>query len=173
VTAEGIRVEPARRIDALPSLALQREVLAEDRWFVSRADELLVTLDQREAFVARAASSPTERFLVARLPDVRVAGWLQLDVVPLRRLMHVGRVEVLVAAPFRGMGVGKALLDAVIADARAGGVLRKLSLAVFADNPRAIAIYASCGFVEEGRRRGEVRMEDGTARDDVLMALHL
>jgi putative acetyltransferase len=168
-----IRVEPARRLDALPSLDLQRRVLAEGRAFITRPDELQVTLEGREAFVEHALRSDRERFYVARLPEARVAGWLQLEIVPLLRLAHVGRVELLVDARFRGRGLGGALLDHAITSARAEGVLTRLALAVFADNEPAIALYQSRGFLVEGRRVGEVRMEDGTYRDDLLMGLSL
>jgi ribosomal protein S18 acetylase RimI-like enzyme len=168
-----VKIEPARRLDALPSLELQRRVLAEGRWFVSRPEELAVSLTAREAQIEAALASDRERFLVARLPGTRVAGFVAIDVVPLARLAHVGRVEILVDPRHRGQGVGGALLDHAIAEARAGGVLHKLSLAVFADNEAAVALYRSRGFVAEGRRRGEVRMEDGTLRDDLLLALPL
>jgi ribosomal protein S18 acetylase RimI-like enzyme len=49
-------------------------------------------------------------------------------------------------------------------------MLQKLSLAVFADNSPAIGLYRSLGFIEEGRRIGEYREEDGRLRDDLIMA---
>ncbi len=170
---EGLSVEAARKLDALPSLALQREVLGEGSAFVTRPEELGVTLEEREAVLERARTSLAESFLVARLPGHRLVGWLKVDVLPLARLRHVGRVELLVGAAFRGSGVGGALLDAAIDRVRTGGVLRKLSLAVMADNDPAVRLYASRGFVVEGRRVGEVQMEDGALRDDLLMALQL
>lgn len=166
-------VEPARRMDALPSLVLHREVLAEGDTFVTRPEELHVTLESREAFIERARSSLSESFLVARLPGQRVVGWMEVGVAPFVRLAHVGRLQMMVAATHRGQGIGAALMDAAIERARAGGVLTKLALAVMADNARGIALYRSRGFVEEGRRVAEVKMEDGTLRDDLLMALML
>jgi RimJ/RimL family protein N-acetyltransferase len=47
--------------------------------------------------------------------------------------------------------------------------LRKLSLGVFPENERAIAVYTKRGFVREGLRRMQYR--SGSAfRDEVLMA---
>jgi RimJ/RimL family protein N-acetyltransferase len=59
-------------------------------------------------------------------------------------------------------------MEAAMAAAWSVGI-EKLSLAVFAENQRAIALYKSCGFVEEGRRKGEFRV-GGRAVDDLLMA---
>ena len=47
--------------------------------------------------------------------------------------------------------------------------LRKLSLGVFPDNARAIAVYERRGFVREGLRRMQYRSGD-MYRDEVLMA---
>lgn len=173
MTPPDLVVEPARRMDALPSLVLHREVLAEGTAFVTRAEELQVTLESRELFIERARSSLSESFLVARLPGQRVVGWMEVGVAPFARLSHVGRLQMMVAAAHRGQGIGAALMDATIERARAGGVLTKLSLAVMADNTRAIALYRSRGFADEGRRVAEIRMEDGSLRDDLLMALML
>ena len=61
------------------------------------------------------------------------------------------------------------LLAAVQAWAEANEMLGKISLAVFADNERAVQLYRSRGFTDEGRRVGEY-LEDGVLRDDLLLA---
>ena len=43
-------------------------------------------------------------------------------------------------------------------------------LAVFANNTRAIGLYESLGFVEEGRLRRDVQLSDGSYGDTFLMA---
>jgi RimJ/RimL family protein N-acetyltransferase len=47
--------------------------------------------------------------------------------------------------------------------------LRKVSLGVFPDNGRAIAVYEKRGFVREGLRRMQYR-SGSEFRDEVLMA---
>jgi RimJ/RimL family protein N-acetyltransferase len=47
--------------------------------------------------------------------------------------------------------------------------LSRIELEVYAHNTRAIALYASLGFVEEGRRIG-ARILDGVHQDMILMA---
>ncbi|MEZ4239423.1 MAG: GNAT family N-acetyltransferase [Myxococcota bacterium] len=165
-----IRVEPARRLDALPSLALHRAVLEEGRWFVTAAEEFDTTLELREWQIERLNQADNSAFLVARRPEVRVAGWLTLNGGALARTRHVARLEVMVDPAHRRAGVGRALVEAAQARAARGGVLRKVSLAVLADNAPAIALYRALGFTVEGHRVGEYLEPGGEVRDDLLMA---
>jgi RimJ/RimL family protein N-acetyltransferase len=77
-----------------------------------------------------------------------------------------------VARPWRGRGVGSALLAAGIAKARAEG-LHKLSLEVFPHNEAALALYRRFGFVEEGYRRRHYRRASGELWDSIVMGLEL
>lgn len=69
----------------------------------------------------------------------------------------------------RGRGGGRALLEAILAHARAHGA-HKVELEVWPDNGRAIALYTSAGFQFEGLRRDHYRRRDGTLRSAVVMA---
>jgi len=83
-----------------------------------------------------------------------------------------GELGMMVAAAWRGGGVGSELLLAAIEDARARG-LHKLSLSVFPHNASGIALYRKYGFVEEGRRVKQFRRESGELWDAVDMGLLL
>jgi ribosomal protein S18 acetylase RimI-like enzyme len=106
---------------------------------------------------------------------------LEVDGVPAGNLMvqrragrhyaHVGEIAILVSNAERGAGLGRCLMEMAISWARAVG-LAKLSLRVFPDNQRAIALYRSLGFQDEGLVKGEVRMPSGD-RDMLLMGLTL
>jgi ribosomal-protein-alanine N-acetyltransferase len=71
----------------------------------------------------------------------------------------------------RNRGVGRALVEAAAAVARATGAARLL-LEVAADNGVAQALYARCGFYEIGRRRAYYRRPNGTC-DAVALACDL
>jgi ribosomal-protein-alanine N-acetyltransferase len=66
-----------------------------------------------------------------------------------------GEAEILtlaVAPPARGRGLGRALLQAAIARAKAQGA-EAVFLEVGADNPHALALYAALGFAKVGLRK--------------------
>jgi RimJ/RimL family protein N-acetyltransferase len=86
--------------------------------------------------------------------------------------MGFGEIGMMVAAQWRGRGVGTALLAAAIEWARARG-LHKLSLSVFPHNHAAIGLYRKSGFVEEGRLVRHVRRADGQLWDLIEMGLLL
>jgi L-amino acid N-acyltransferase YncA len=117
-----------------------------------------------------AAHLPEHRF-VAEL-DGEVAGWCA--VVPYsRRAVYrgVGEESVYVAAQARGRGAGRALLEAVIASARAGG-LWTLQAGIFPDNVASLELHRALGFREVGVRERIGRL-DGVWRDVVLLELRL
>ena len=88
-----------------------------------------------------------------------------------KRLEHNGMLGISVRREFRGRGVGEALLSALLDWARANPLIEKVSLAVFADNAPAIALYRKLGFKEEGRREREIKFGEGQYKDDLLMAV--
>jgi len=71
----------------------------------------------------------------------------------------------------RRHGLGRALLEAVVEQARHGGA-RYLFLEVGADNAPARSLYSQAGFVEVGRRPGYYRRRAGLA-DALVLRLTL
>lgn len=173
----SFKVRPAR-FDDLPGIvALQRAVSGEGTWFIAEPDELgnpdediraRLTMARAGKALVLAAESTAGRMVLRGAPRPPL-GWVAVDVGDFRRTRHVGRLEVMVATRARGAGVGRALVEAAISGCAGIGVTR-LTLAVYAHNARARALYERLGFVEEGRRVGEYRMPDGAFVDDILMA---
>jgi [ribosomal protein S18]-alanine N-acetyltransferase len=68
-------------------------------------------------------------------------------------------------------GIGRVLLDRVIADARTGGAA-SIFLEMRSDN-NALGLYAATGFVEVGRRRGYYRGSNGRVHDALTYRMNL
>ena len=85
------------------------------------------------------------------------------------RRRHAMMVGIAVAQSAQGLGVGRALMQALCDFADHWGQLLRLELQVFTDNARAIALYRSCGFVQEGIHRGYA-LRGGEYVDSMSMA---
>jgi phosphinothricin acetyltransferase len=97
-----------------------------------------------------------------------LVGWAALSPYSDRRCYRgVAEESVYVAAPARGRGVGRALLDELIKQAEASGYWTLLA-GVFPENEASIALHESVGFRVLGvhERLGE---RDGVWRDVVLL----
>jgi RimJ/RimL family protein N-acetyltransferase len=90
---------------------------------------------------------------------------------PRERVRHAAELGVCVRRSAWGVGLGRAMCEALIAGARCIGVTR-VSLRVRADNERAIRLYELLGFVHEGRMRGAF-VVGNIEYDELLMALRL
>jgi len=107
--------------------------------------------------------------LVAEV-EGRPAGYVAVhQSIPVPSHEHVLEIGGLAVDPAaQGRGVGRALVEAAIEEARRRGA-RKLTLRVLAHNTPARRLYERCGFHVEGVLTGEFVL-DGVDVDDVLMA---
>lgn len=164
-----VRLRDPRSSDASAVHQLLLGVLAEGRGFVALPEEVGEHPDP----TFRALSDIDNGVGVGVVAELsgRLVGYAFARPPGPSRLSHVAHLAIALVPEVRGGGVGGALLDALIERATSAPGLRKVSLAVFADNVPAVALYRSRGFTKEGLRTQEVQGPDGTFRDDLLMAL--
>ena len=77
-------------------------------------------------------------------------------------------LDVAVAAPLHGRGVGRFLLDRIAARARAER-MASILLEVRPSNARALRVYQRYGYAEIGRRRGYYPAHEGRREDAIVM----
>jgi L-amino acid N-acyltransferase YncA len=105
--------------------------------------------------------------LVARAGDT-VRGWAALSPVSSRCVYGgVAEVSIYIGQRYRGMGLGRALLMALIAESEKNG-LWTLQAGIFPENRASIDLHQRCGFREVGLRERIGKM-DGRWRDTVLL----
>jgi L-amino acid N-acyltransferase YncA len=104
--------------------------------------------------------------LVAR-GDGRVIGWAALSPVSSRQCYAgVAEASVYVDPEHRGLGVGRQLLLAAIAESERHGIWT-LQGATFKENEASLRLQRACGFREIGRRE-RIGQLNGVWRDTVL-----
>jgi phosphinothricin acetyltransferase len=97
-----------------------------------------------------------------------VLGWAALSPVSARTVYNgVAEVSVYVAAKHRGKGVGKKLLQELIASSEANSIWT-LQAGIFPENEKSVRLHQDCGFRIFGRRERIGKM-NGAWRDTVLL----
>jgi ribosomal protein S18 acetylase RimI-like enzyme len=84
---------------------------------------------------------------------------------------HVLRLMIAVHEGHQRQGVGRALMNELLRWAKPNPRVEKIELQVRSSNARAIALYRSLGFVEEGRKTRRLKIGPGEYIDDLYMAL--
>jgi RimJ/RimL family protein N-acetyltransferase len=168
-------VRALERSDAPAYRALRLRGLAEHPdAFTSDADEdATKPLAWTERRIAAKPDAPHDVVLGAFGAAGALVGVVGMDVDPRRKVRHIGHVfGMYVPAESRGAGVGRLLLDALIARARTVGGLEQLRLTVTDGNAAARALYEHAGFVAWGTERAAIKV-GGAAYDKVHMTMRL
>jgi L-amino acid N-acyltransferase YncA len=113
-----------------------------------------------------ATHSPEYRFVATR--DRDIVGWVAAAPVS-DRCVYAGVLEhsVYVDARLRGQGVGRLLLESLIAHADANGIWT-IQSGIFPENVASAELHQRCGFRVVGTRE-RIGQLDGIWRDVVLM----
>ena len=98
----------------------------------------------------------------------RVVGWAAVSPTSAREC-YAGVVEhsVYVSADARGRGVGRALMEALIASTDEAGIWT-IQTSIFPENEASVALHERLGFRVVGRREGIAQL-DGQWRDTLLL----
>jgi len=154
--------------------ALRDEALAADPTaFTSDA----ATEAKRDAFsyLGRLGLDRPEggQFVIGAWRGERLVGAIGCERDRRTKVRHLGHViGTMVRTEERGRGTGRALLEALIAEARRADGVELLTLTVTAGNLPAIRLYERAGFVRCGTQPRAIRV-DGRDLDKDLMVLEL
>jgi L-amino acid N-acyltransferase YncA len=101
-----------------------------------------------------------------------VIGWAALAPASSRRCYAgVAETSVYVARHAQGRGIGRALLERLIRDARAAGIWT-IQCSIFPENSASLALHERCGFRVVGTRE-RIAKRDGIWRDTVFLEVRL
>jgi RimJ/RimL family protein N-acetyltransferase len=158
-----VRATTEAELDAV--IDLTEEVAAEGRWI---ATESGFDRAERKARLQASLTDPNAGSFVADASGAIVGSagvGRSSEAVP-------ATMGMMVAADWRGRGVGSALLAACIDWARSVGA-HKVALDLWPDNEAAFALYRKFGFVQEGYFVKHYRRRNGELWDSIEMGLLL
>ncbi|MBA9028348.1 ribosomal protein S18 acetylase RimI-like enzyme [Peribacillus huizhouensis] len=154
--------------DAESVKELQREVLSESEFMISVIEEFEETTEQLRNWIQRILVNERETLIVAET-EGKVVGLIVFRSKNTKRLSHTGSFTAMVNKAYRDRGIGKLLIKELLNWTEQNPLIEKISLGVLSTNQRAIGLYKSMGFVEEGRKIKEVKFKEDLYVDDILM----
>lgn len=159
-------IRKARAGDDVQLLALYRAVAAVPDGIARTPGE--VSEAYISAFMQKAAQDGIE-FVYE--DGGRILGEIHASRVGIASLAHLlTDLTVAVAPEAQGKGVGRQLFEALLGEVMDNMPhITRVELFARASNVRARALYASLGFVEEGRLRARVNNARGEAETDTIM----
>lgn len=169
-TRDGKKVllRSATPLDARAILQLTYDVISENETLITTLEEVTLTEEQQRDFIVVYNQDPSNVMIVAEW-NRNIIGVLTLQRGFYQKYAHHGTVGMIVAKNWRQKGIGKALLTTLIQWADYNPLIEKLCLEVLASNKKAIGLYKSFGFVEEGRQVKQVKTGPGKYDDIVIM----
>lgn len=162
--AGDIRIEPMSEAH-IESFHRVLDSVARERRYLSLLQA--PSLEETRKFALSSIASGNVN-LVA-LDGGEVVGWCDIRRHFFPSHAHRGSLGMGLLPGFRGQGLGRRLIEAAIAAARAAGMVR-IEFGVHADNAQAIRLYERVGFVREGVSRDAFCVE-GHYTDVINMAL--
>lgn len=130
-------------------------------------EEFTMTLEEEKRWIN--TQKQIGLLLVAEV-DGRIVGMLNFQLSPRKRFSHTGMFGMSVQEQFSNIGIGGALLMHLLDWAKENKSVEKISLEVFSNNARAIHLYVKHGFVEEGRKKNQVKLGPEEYVDVILMS---
>ena len=163
-------IRSAQISDAEGVLEQIKSVFAESEYTVTIIDDDMsdFTVDKGKEWINKHIEQPGHLFIVAEV-DGRIVGSADLHNGNRKRIQHVGTLGITVIKDFRGLGVGKALMEALLNWALDNPLIEKIGLEVFDVNKPAIELYNKLGFIEEGRKAKGIKLGQDSYVDSILM----
>ncbi len=163
-----LTIREASASDAESVIGLVRHILETSEYTLTTPEEFTYTIEEEARFLTEHADDPEKIYLVAE-QNGQLVGNLHFTNGPKKRNQHQGELAMGIRQEYRGKGIGTLLLSTLIEWAQANPLLTKVTLQVFIQNSHAIHLYKNLGFIEEGRLRNAIKMDDGEYMDVIVM----
>ena len=167
-TGQTIIIRSASPADAQGVLRLAHAEIAESEFSITTPEEFHPTIEQEVEWI-QSHTNDAGRVIIVAETDGQLIGLLNFQNSYRKRLAHQGEFGIGVRKEWRNQGVGRVLLQTLIAWGEANPIIEKLCLEVFSNNERAIHLYSSLGFQVEGRLARQVKMDQGKYLDLIAM----
>lgn len=164
----NIRVRDAVEEDAESINIIKKDIIAERLFMLREPFEADYTTEKTADEISYNTENEGNLYIAAEFED-QVVGELDFTNGSLYRTKHCGSFTVFISKEFRDSGIGEQLIRTLLSWAEKDPVIEKVTLNAFSINSRALKLYEKCGFIKEGYCPKDMKLDDGTYIDSVLM----
>lgn len=166
-------IRAAQMDDAAEMIRFLTDVSGETDFLLATPEEWQgMTVEAEQAFLSSTLASENELMLTAWV-DGTLAGVANISFFQRKKLRHRASVAISSRRAYWGLGLGKALLGALVDTAKARPEVRQVELEFIEGNTRARALYERLGFRVVGVRPDAYARMDGTLRNEYMMMLKI
>ncbi|WP_061994776.1 GNAT family N-acetyltransferase [Clostridium sp. ATCC 25772] len=158
-------IREAKIEDANEIIKLVKRVMREVQFFTKESEEFNLTIEQEIEYIKK-----TSLFLIAEM-EGKIVGCTTLQKGNSIRTRHVSTFGITILKEYSGLKIGSALIKRVIEWAKVNEI-EKIELEVFSKNVVAIGLYKKFGFIVEGVRNKNIKI-NGNYEDTLLLAKFL
>ena len=158
---------PDPEADAAALIGHLRQIVSKTEFLLRYPEECDWTEAQERELLSENNADDMRLMLVCEV-DGEIAGMCGLSLYRQIKFRHRASLDIGLQKQFWGLGIGTAMLEALIEAARERGVMQ-LELEYIEGNQRGRALYDKAGFTEVGRHPDAVRLKDGSMRSIVFM----
>jgi len=174
-TAKEITLKDGRRAilrapeaaDAAELIEFLRQATGETDYLLRKPAECDMTLAQETAFIEGLNASETDMMILCEV-DGRIAGNCQVSRKKRLKSRHRGEIAIALLQEFWGLGIGTALMQAMIDQADDWGLMQ-LELEFIEGNARARALYEKMGFRIVALRPDAIKLASGKLLHEYIM----
>lgn len=160
------------KADAQALIDYMIDTAAETDFVLRYPEEIVMTVEKEEAFIAAVNDSPNDLMIVCEV-EGRIAGNCHLAFGSKIKTRHRGDIAIALYRAFWGLGIGTAMFEAMIAAARAREGVKQLELEFIEGNSRGRALYEKMGFRITAVRPEHICLKDGTLLNEYIMIKRL
>ena len=153
--------------DAAALIQHLKQIAAETEFLLRYPEECGWTEAQERNILSEGNADDKRLMLVCDMGN-EIAGMCGMSLYPQIKFRHRASLDIGLQKRFWNMGIGTAMLEALIETARDRGVVQ-LELDYIDGNTRGRALYEKLGFTEVARHPDAVRLKDGSMRSLVFM----
>lgn len=168
MTNNSILIRKATPNDANSIAEAQRQIAKIPGQLASRPEE--IKDENIKAKITEMSQSDRGLFVVMEV-DEQIVGHALLEPHKLAVTSHVVVLTLVINEGFQGNGFGRRMMNYLVDWAKQNKNVEKFELHVRSANTRAIELYKSLGFVEEGRKTKQIKIGPGNYMDNIYMAL--